>query len=162
MTHSQILQITIDNQREIELFELVGSMSGINDQYHRFLRQSKREKVRSDSKLYVQKISDGSIIIDLCEKALPLLPGVPPLLVEYSNFLVKAFDYLTGRASELPALYRFQREDFQNIKKIVDPAAKYSGNNLRLCLIDNSTVVTNNIYNYVDANAAQNASQVLK
>jgi hypothetical protein len=153
--NNPLLQITIDNKQEIELFELASSMASISDQYHRFLRQNKREKVKSESKLFVKKITEGSIILDLCEKAPALLPGVAPLLVEYSHFLVNTLDYLSGRSSAIPQLYRYLREDFLNFKKILEPVANITGNYLHLN-INFGTVSINQTYNSVEANAAQN------
>jgi hypothetical protein len=150
------LQITIDNKADVELFEFASSMASINNQYQRFITQKKRQNSRGDCKLYVNKVSDGSIIIDLCEKAPDVLPSIAPLIVEYSAFLVTTLNYLSGHATALPN-YRFFREDFLNFKKILEPIVNVKGNNLNLTGINfGKTIVVNNNYTYTDSNAAQN------
>lgn len=150
------LQIRIDNKQDVELFEFVSAMASINNEYHRFLTQSQKRKTRTDCRLYVNRVSEGSIVVDLCEKAPEILPSITPLLVEYSFFLVNTLDYLCGRARTLPA-YKFNKEDFLNIKKIVEVAANTSGNSLQLQSINFSpTVVINKTYNYTEVNAVQN------
>lgn len=150
-----LLQITIDNKEDIELFELASSMTSISDQYHRYLRQSKRERVKSQSKLYVKEIKRGSIILDLCEKAPETFIGIEPIIVGYAGFLVNTLNYLTGRVPKLPEIYKFLKEDFTNFKKLLEPIANVSGNYLTLN-VNFGTVVYNQSYNSIDANAAQN------
>jgi hypothetical protein len=151
-----ILQVSINNQEEIELFELASSMSSISEQYHRFLRQTKKDRVRSDAKLYVQKISHGSIIIDLCEKAVPVLPAIAPLIVEYSIFLANTLDFLTGKAKNIPEIYNYLREDFINFKRILEPVANINGNTIQLTGFNFGKTIINNTYTSLDARAAQN------
>lgn len=156
-SHNPLLQITIDNKQEMELFELASSMASISDQYHRFLRQTKKQKIKSESKLYVKNISEGSIILDLCEKSPAMLPGIAPILVEYAGFVTCTFDYLTGKTSSLPEIYHYVREDFLNFKKIFEPIANVNGKTINLTGLNfGKTVVINVTYNSTDANAAQN------
>lgn len=131
-------------------------MTSISDQYHRFLRQNKQQKVRSDSRLYVKRIAEGSVILDLCENAPAILPGITPLIVEYSGFLVNTIDYLAGKApGAIASTYRYLREDYLNIKKILEPIANINGNKLTFNL-NFGTIVVNNTYTSIEANAAQN------
>jgi len=157
MPKSPSLQITIDNKQDIELFDLATAMASISSEYHGFLKQTKGQKIRSESKLYVKKISQGSIIMDLCEKAPALLPGVAPLLIEYSGFLTNTLDYLVGKAPSLPDMYHYLRDDFLNIKKLIEPIANMQGNTLNFTGINfGRSVVINNTYNSIEASAAQN------
>lgn len=150
-----LLQIKISNKKPIELFDLATSMSSISSEYHRFLRQTKRERANSQSKLFVQRISEGSIIIELCELAPQILPGIAPTLIEYSKFIVDTLNYLTGRNAKLPASYRYQKEDFENIKKLLEVAVNFHGNTLNFTGINFGTV-HNYTYTSVEANAGQN------
>ena len=101
-------------------------------------------------------MSEGSIIVDLCEKAPEVLPVVAPFLAEYSHFLVNTLDYLCGKVRTLPS-YKFQREDFLNIKKIVEVAANMTGNSINFESINFApTLIINKTYNYTEVNAVQN------
>jgi len=153
------LQINIENNEDVELFDFVSSMSALNDEYIRFVTQNKKQKPINDFKLYVNKVSDGSIIIDLVEKTLEILPGMVPLIVEFSCFLVDTLDYLSGRKDNLPLYYSFRRENFINYKKIVSIAANNHKNSLNILGINlNKTIVVNHHYSSVDSNAIQNQS----
>lgn len=157
MENTPKLQITIDNKQDIELFEFTAAMAGINSQYHRFLTQNKKQKTKQDCKLYVNRVSDGSIIIDLCEKAPEIMPIVVPFIMEYSFFLVQTLEYLSGKVQTLPS-YRFAKEDFLNIKKILEPVANIVGNtiNIKALNFEHQTIIINNNYSSVEANAIQN------
>lgn len=156
MKSAPTLRIKIDNKEDVELFDFTSAMASINEEYHRFLTRSKKKKVRSDCKLYVNRVAEGSIVVDLCEKAPELLPALAPLLVEYSLFLVQSFDYLSGRSTIKPPFLSF-KENFLSIKKIFEPVANVNGNNLNLTGLNfGRTVVINNNYGYADANAIQN------
>lgn len=153
------LQINIENKEDVELFDFVSSMSALNDEYIRFVTQNKKQKPINDFKLYVNKVSDGSIIIDLVEKTLEILPGMVPLIVEFSCFLVETLDYLSGRKDNTPSYYSYKRENFINYKKIVSIAANNHKNSLNILGVNfNKTVVINNHYSSVDSNAIQNQS----
>ena len=151
------LRIIIDNKQDVELLEFAAAMASVNMQYRRFINQNDDgRKKRSDCKLYVSRVADGSIIIDLCERAPAVLPGVAPLLVAYSGFLVATFDYLCGKASELPR-YRFTKDDFLNIRRMVEVAARAAGNSITLQGIHFApTIVLAKTYNHVESSAIQN------
>lgn len=157
MSNLPTLQVIIDNNGDVELFDFVSSMTALNDEYIRFATQNKKKI--NDYKLYVNKVSDGSIIIDLVEKSIDLLPGFVPIIAEFSCFLVDTLDYLCGRKDRLPANYKFAREDYSNFKKIVNIAANNHGNSLKFVGINfGDTININNYYPNVEANAIQNDS----
>jgi hypothetical protein len=132
-------------------------MASISDEYYRFLKQTKGQRIKSESKLYVKEIRGGSIIVELCEKAQQILPGIAPSLVEYSGFLTSTLDYLAGRSSKLFTKYNFLRDDFLNFKKILEPIANFNGNTINFTGINfGRTVVINQSYNSTESNAAQN------
>jgi hypothetical protein len=150
-----VLQITINNKEDIELFEFASSMSSINNQYYRFISQKERSQ-RADCRLYVHKISEGSIVIDICEKAPEVLPALVPIIVDYSSFLISTLEYLAGRAPRLPPFYKFMPVDFLNFKKMIEVAANVQGNSIGFLGVNFGKVVVNHTYSHIDANAAQN------
>lgn len=152
-----VLKIKIQNKDDVELLEFADAMRSIDDQYNRFVTQKKRRSSRADCKLFVHKVSHGSIIIDLCERAPEVFPVIAPLIVEYSSFVTKTIDYLCGRVAKLPSYYKYLKEDFLNFKKLLEPIANVTGNNLNFTGVNfGTTIVINNNYTHTEALAAQN------
>lgn len=150
-----ILQISIKNSEDVDLFDFTTSMAAINDQYYRFIRRDNKKRVRSEYKLSIKKVSHGSIIIELCEKAPAVLPAIAPLIVEYSSFIVKTLNYLTDKENSLP-LFPFLKDDFLNFKKLLDVSANTKGNGIGFAGINFGDTTVNNFYTHTEANAAQN------
>ena len=153
-----LLQIKIDNKQDVELHEFASAMYSLNDEYHRYINQAKKGKQKSNSRLMVNKISEGSIIVDLCEQAEVLLPAIAPVIVEYGTFLIQTLNYLSGKDIALPA-FKFLKEDFLNFKKLLEPVANITGNTINITAFNNishKTVVINGSFNSTEANAIQN------
>lgn len=148
------LIIKIENKQDIELFEFVSSIASLNEEYARFVAH-KGGDFKNKCKLCIDKIIQGSIVIELIEKAPDVLPGITPVLVDYSVFLTGAFDYLSGKTKNLPSLFKYARETFLNFKKIMEVAANIKGNSINFNLNFGKTVI-NNSYTHTDANAIQN------
>jgi len=149
------LQITIDNKEDIALQEFVSSMASIDDQYQRFVTQRQKRKTRKDYKLYVNKVREGSIIIDLCENAPETLPAITPVIMEYAEFLVGTISYLAAQNDKLPK-FDFLKEDFLNIKKLLEPITKLKGNNINFVVNVGSNISVNQTFSFSEANTAQN------
>lgn len=148
------LSITIKNRQEIELFEFTSSMASLNEDYTRFVC-SKGSDLKNRCKLYIDKIVPGSIVVELIEKAPDILTCVTPVLVDYTILLVNTLDYLAGKNKKLPD-FKFVRENFSNIKKLVEVAANVTGNTINFKLNIGNKVTINNQYSSTDANAIQN------
>jgi hypothetical protein len=73
-------------------------MSALNNQYYSFLNAKNNKKNRQDQKLLIKKISHGSVIMDLIEKATPLLPAIYPTIFEFTNYVCTTIDYLIEEA----------------------------------------------------------------
>ena len=149
-----ILRITIENQEDIELFEFTNAMQALSNQYYSFLNAKSDTKVRQNYKLYVKKLTHGSIIIDLCEKAPDILPALTPVIVEFSTYVISTIDYLCGKTKD--KLYQLSKIDLQNFKRLLEPIANVSGNKIGFLGINFGTFVIHNYYDSVQASAGQN------
>lgn len=154
---SALLQVKIDNKQDVELHEFASAMFSLNDEYQRYINQAKKGKQKSDSRLMVNKISEGSIIVDLCENAEVLLPAIAPVIIEYGSFLIQTLNYLAGRDSRLPN-FKFSKEDFLNFKKLLEPIANITGNTITINAfnIEHKTVVISDSFNHTESKAIQN------
>lgn len=149
MSKENPLIITIDNQKDIELFEFTNAMASLNNQYYAFLNSQGATKSNRQNKLYIKQIAKGSIIVELWEKAPLLLPAIPPILAEFSGYLVNVLNFLTDK--EVKLIYNFlTKKDWVDFKKILEPIVNTKGN-LTLNIGNN-----HNTYNYLEAAAAQN------
>lgn len=149
-----ILRITIENKEDIELFEFTNAMQALSNQYYSFLNAKTDTKIRQNYKLYVRKLTHGSIIIDLCEKAPDILPALTPVIVEFSSYLIATFDYLCGEIKD--KLYQLSKNDLLNFKKIFEPIANISGNKIGFLGINFGTININKTYTNTQASAVQN------
>lgn len=154
MNETPKLSITINNKQDVELFEFTSSMASLNEDYTRFVC-SKGPDLKNRCKLYIDKIIPGSIVLELIEKAPEVLPGIAPILVDYTTLLISTLNYLSGKVTKLPD-FKFARENFINIKKLVEVAANVSGNTINFNLNYRSKVIINHKYSSTDANAIQN------
>lgn len=152
------LQIVIKNNNELELIEFANSMTSLSDEYNRFLFQ-KGKKKQPDCKLYIHNIAEGSVIIDLIERAPEILPGLTPLLVDFSVLLVDTLEYLSGKTNSLPKTFSFKIADYININKIIEIAANYHGNSIGFIGINFGSITLNHHYTSNEAAAIQNQSE---
>ena len=154
MEKQPTLRITIENKEDIELFEFTNSMQALSNQYYSFLNAKSDNTIKENYKLYVKKLTNGSIIIDLCEKAPEILPIVTPVIVEFSHYIVSILDFLCGETKE--KIYKFAKNDLLNFKKILEPIANVSGNKIGFLGINFGTINISKTYNNIQASAGQN------
>jgi len=148
------LQIKIENKQAVDLFEFTSSMASLNEEYMRFV-SLKNLECKNRCKLCIDRIVPGSIVVELVEKAPEVLPNVTPIIIDYATFLSGTIEYLCGRSKQLPDTFKYVRENFINIKKLVEVAANVSGNTFNINMNFGKTVI-NNKYSHTDANAIQN------
>jgi len=147
------LTITIDNKQDIELFEFANAMSALNNQYYSFLNAKNSKKNRQDQKLLIKKISHGSVIMDLIEKATPLLPAITPSIFEFTSYVCNTIDYLIGEKKDKPCKYSIF--DFKNFKNLLELTANCTGNKVNFNINFGKQII-NKTYDCKDASAAQN------
>lgn len=147
------LTITISNKQDIELFEFANAMAALNNQYYSFLNAKNSRKIRQDQKLLIKKISHGSVILDLVEKAFPLLPAIVPTIFEFTSYVCNTIDFLTGEKKEKP--YKYSLIDLKNFKNLLEITSSSSGNEINFNINFGKQAI-NKTYNSKDASAAQN------
>ena len=149
------LRITIDNQQDIELCEFTNSMQALSNQYYSFLNAKEDKSVKTNYKLYVKKLTEGSVIIDLCEKCPETMEIITPMIAEFSTYLVNTLDYLSGKDIK-NTIYKYTKLDWLNFKKFLEPIANISGNKIGFLGVNFGNVTVNTTYNNTEASACQN------
>ena len=141
----------MDNKEEVDLFEFTNAMAALNNQYFSLLILNGINPIGNDHKLYIKKISNGSIIIDFCEKIQPMLGYVEPFIGIFAKYIVSVMDYLIGKSTFLTTI--LNKKDFNDFKKIFMIVAKTNGNILNILSMNVNSPI-NNYYNSSDSERA--------
>lgn len=150
-----ILQLKIDNKQDLDLQDFNDAVQSLGNQYYSHLKACNAKRIKSTHKLYIKEIKQGSIIIELCEKAPELLPAIAPSIVEFGCYITHTMDYLVGRKDSLKR--EITKRDFLDFKNIFKLSANLKGNITGFIGLNfGGDVVVNNHYNDTEAAAGQN------
>lgn len=157
------LVVDFKNIQPVELIELTKSLCALNNQFKAFAQKNGCIEEQTDAKLYVSKITKGSIIVELVEYAsaalIPVIIENPDLIISFSKYIKEVFDYFIYNKGEKPVLTVSDLKDFSSL---VSSTAKDNGSKLEISARDNGT---NNFYNCVivnslESNAMQNRTKM--
>jgi hypothetical protein len=151
------LTIHFENKSPIELIDFTESFEALGNEYYKFLSESDDFRLKTETKLYVKEIRNGSVIAVLSD----LVPAVIPFVensnsvIEFTKFLKKGYEYFLGNTTEKPK--DFDIKDCNNFNNIIKPVAKDNGSNIVFTGDFNFGEVTVNLnYSSQEANAIQN------
>lgn len=147
----------LKNEKPVDLLEFTESLKAIQDEYTEYAKSIGLEI--ANSKLYILKVQEGSIICDLVEYfsagLLPFAEGANTICDFYTH-IKGTFDYLSQKSNKRPD--NLSRQTLSNFKKIVQPITADRGAKIEFSVIEGN--VTYNNCNFLasshDANAAQN------
>lgn len=149
------LTIHIQNKKPVDLFDLTESLQAVARQYQKFLEESEEYSTSDATRLYVQEVKSGSIIIILKD----LVPAIIPYseyvnsVLKFIEFIKEALDYLSSKTDQKPK--EFDEKDLKNLYDIVNIVAKDNGSQMNFIgNFDNLTI--NAPVLSTDGNAAQN------
>ncbi len=157
------LVVDFKNAQPVELIELTKSLYALNNQFKSFAQKNGCIEEQTEAKLYVSKITKGSIIVELVEYAsatlIPVIIENPDLIISFSKYIKEVFDYFIHNKGEKPVLTVSDLKDFSSL---VSSTAKDNGSELKISARDNGT---NNFYNCVivnslESNAMQNRAKM--
>ena len=98
------LTIHFENKSPIELIDFTESFEALGNEYYKFLSESDDFRLKTETKLYVKEIRNGSVIAVLSD----LVPAVIPFVensnsvIEFTKFLKKGYEYFLGNTTEKP------------------------------------------------------------
>src|SRR5258708_39716821 len=94
------LNIDIKNVLPVELGDLTASLSGVAEEYQRYLSRNDPEVSAADVRLYIREIGSGSIKADIVALGATVLPfvGYANTIIGFTKHLKTAYDYLTGKS----------------------------------------------------------------
>lgn len=156
MNEETKLTIEIKNTRDLALTDLTISLLNVSQQFTRFLIKNGADVEKTESTLFVRRVTSGSIIIDLkpiFEYALPLL-GEFNTVIEFIGYVKSYFSYFLGKTQEKPA--GIEKKDLEQWEKILEPVARDSGASFNFSAQKGAIQVNNFFIPSTEANAAQN------
>ena len=162
---SDYLRIHIENKRLVQLNDLTTSLQASQNEYKTFYKENIEQYgiEKQDIKLYINKVQEGSIKIDLMVASMPLIANCNAV-IQFGNYLKCAFEYFV--AKNFNGEKRYKKSTSKNIKDFLEVNAKdIEGSVIKAQQVHienhNETInetITNNFFvlNNQDANALQN------
>jgi hypothetical protein len=166
------LTFRYENSRPVELADLTTSLQAVARRFSRYVTQSGFELEEESVKLYVRRISEGSIVVDLTNvlvahgseiasaagggAATATAFAQANAVVTFSKNLRDGLNYLVGRGakpSDMPA------SELKDLAKIVEPVAKDGKGNMHITASDGATVQVSVSFNSLEANTIQNRAE---
>lgn len=155
------LRIRLENHKPVELKHLADMMQAMSSEYSSYLtRQDDYDLNRSNAKLFLQRVTEGSIIMDLVALA-PATPAVVEAVgnatqiartvSDFGEYLAKGYKYLKGDVEEQPE--GLKRKNYENLGTILEPVTQNSSNSINIENTQGNVFVN---INGVEANASQN------
>lgn len=157
VTPMNSFRIHLENKSPLELSDFNKSLLAVGNQFEVFANENGNFE-KSDVKLYVQQVSQGSIIVDLVEFATAgLIPIVANtnLIVDFANHLKNIYDYFKEGKGEKPKLTISECKDLYDI---VNPVAKDVNSKVTFSIVNNgnNNITPVFIMDSISSNASQN------
>lgn len=150
------LSIILKNTKPVELKKLTSSLDALSKEYELFVRKNYSSGyVDIVGKLYIRKVEDGSIIVEMINAILPLM-GQKNVLMEFFDHIKSLFNFLLGKSEEVKNNY--SKQEFKNAKDLTEIVSSNRGSSINITY-NNSTVNHNYNVPYIEANAIQQAAE---
>jgi hypothetical protein len=145
-----VLTVKIENNNPVELNQLAMSLSALGLQYDSFLRKYDNcNYTKTDRKLYISKLNQGSIIIELAPFIIPLIQDVNTVAC-FLCYLKESFNLFLGKETKIK--YNHSKQDLEQLHTVLNLTAKDTGSNLYV----EGNLINNFSINHMEANAIQN------
>lgn len=150
---SYTLSLKINNTKPIELNSLTNSLNALAKEYDTFTK-SEFGIAKTNRKLEIKKLEQGSLIIELVAIAIPQMQEINTI-VAFGKHLISGLDYFVGRKKiENPS---FSKTTVNNLGNFVDTIANDSHSSLSIQIVgNNNNLYVGGDYSSVDCNALQN------
>lgn len=153
------LLIHIEHSHAIELSDFTTTLDSIANLYASFVKKNGGSDDMAKSRLYVEKIKEGSIDIVLCERIaaclIPFMENVNTIL-EFASYIKKIVEYFCHSKGEKPELTVDKCNDIDGMFAINANDAKGKTSISAININNPSFSFTNCTFNFHDSNSAQN------
>lgn len=166
-----VLTFRFENSRPVELADLTASLQAVARRFSRYVAQNDFDLNEESIKLYVRRISEGSIVVDLTNYAvahsgeamgyLGAIAGGATIaqtnaIVTFGKNIRDGLNYLVGRG---PKPTYMPASELKDLAKIVEPVAKDGRGSINISATDGATVQVSVSFDSVEANAIQNRAE---
>ena len=153
------LLVHIEHSKPVEMSEFVSSLNALNSLYSSYIKKYGDSKGISQSKLYIEKIEEGSIDIILCElAAAALIPFMENanVIFNFAAHIKGIYEFFTKGEGEKPELDIQECKNYKDVLGIVasDPHGSMSIGAINKA--DKGNVFNNCTFNFGNSNSAQN------
>ena len=152
-------RIHIKNSTPIQVSDFTTSINAIGSSFSNFAQKNGCSKELSNAKLYVNKITEGSIDIHLVELvSIGIIPFVENanLIMDFAKHLKSVYDYFTFSKGEKPELTPGELRDLHDMITI---PAKDSNGSMDIQVIKgdvDNVIFSGCTFNYMESNGLQN------
>lgn len=156
---ADILRYYLDPRKQLELVEFTEALIALEKEYSDFSRR--RGVQKAEAKLYVEKISEGSVIVDLIENvSQTLIPGIVDAVAigDFALHLRNLYLYFMRKTSDRPEGITITQ--CENVSKIVAPLVNDPQGEISISVVNNGVIGDITIQvNATDANAVQHTAK---
>lgn len=146
------LLIKINNKKPMELNELTNSLNALVKEYDSYCKDN-FDITKSERKLEVLKLENGSLLLELAPVALPIIQELDVAL-SFGTHIIEILDYFTGKKDKLSS--EISTKTCDNVMAFINPSANDNGSSFTLNVIGNNNNVTNGgSWGSLELNAAQ-------
>lgn len=153
-----ILRIDIKHRKPVEMKDFVSSLNALNGLYSDYVKRY-ADKGVSASRLYIEKVQEGSIVIFLCELVasyiLPLMEH-SNIIFEFAGYLKKTYSFFAKGEGDKPEL---ERRECGGLRKALDVVASDPEGQISMAAVDRNkptNIYNNCTFNFSEVNSAQN------
>lgn len=147
------LSLRINNKNPLELNELTNSLNALAKEYDFFVK-NEFGYTKTDRKLEIRKLEQGSLIIDLAATIIPAMHDANVIL-SFGKHLISTLDYFVGRTkTDVPVT---SKRTCDNVNNFINPVANDIGSSIIINInnSDNASIIVGE-YDNIACNAAQN------
>lgn len=155
------LRIHIENKKPVQLDDLTKSLKALQNEYHIFYKENKEYYgiEKQDVNLYINKVKEGSIIVDLMVISMPMMANFNAV-IQFGSYLKNAFEYF--KLKKFDDGKKYKKTTSQNLKDFLEVNAKdIEGSVIKAQQVrieNHNETITNNffVFDNQEANAIQN------
>lgn len=150
------LVVTYFNKNPIDLIDLSGSLLAIGDQYSKFVKAEIGADYTTNTKLFVSEVKTGSIVIELIQEALPIIPLLwqSGSFSEWVKYITDVIGWTLEKYNQKPD--HITENNLKQINKMIEPVCNDSGSQMTLVAMGNSQINIKFEIGSLQANFVQN------
>ena len=155
MNNQKILSIKINNKNPVELNQLTISLNALANQYDNFLKKNQDfNYAKAHRKLYISKLEEGSIYIELLPALMPLINDFNTIAA-FANYLKDVYGFFLGYEKKL--CHQITKTDCVELGDFINQIASDNESNIAIGIKGDNNITNVIVLDSIKSNAVQNA-----